>query len=673
MKSSTLQGRVLIASLIAACVAMIAVIWWYYARQRDAIETAMLRELAAIAAVKVDQIANWRSERVANGRVLASSETMRLAGRVLSGREATAADRADLLDVMRRLEREYTYTGVALVDREGNIRLQSTSGHPVPSRLRQFAQAAIQAGEVRLQDLYLDAVLGRPLMAVTIPVHDLGAVILEIDPSRFLYPYISDWPGPSKTAESLLVRPVGANEILYLNELRHQRGTALVFRRSFAMDLPPSRYFENGFAGKRLDYRGVPVMGIARHVPNSPWYLVTKIDAAEVEAPVRRRAWEIALITALIGVAITAGVGFIWRAQQAHIFREREAWFYAVANDTPAYLWMASANQQNSFINTPFRKFLGAEQQLLTKDRFEYVHPEDVDCARARFLECLAGRSEYNNEYRVRRFDGEYRWVTTKGMPRFSPTGEFLGYAGSVIDITDRREAEERLRTANGALAAELAERTLNEREIRSLSARLINAQEEERARIARELHDDLSQQIAALSIAMGNLKRQVPTQETDVRNQSDRIQQKLVQFAESLRLLSHQLHPAVLEHSGLASALRAYCDEFATLTGIRVSFHAEGSFDHVAAPAALGLYRIVQEALQNVAKHANTTDAEVALQYSEGKLCLTIADRGAGMEVFPARSGLGLLSIKERTRLLGGTVEILSRPNQGTTITIVV
>jgi len=211
------------------------------------------------------------------------------------------------------------------------------------------------------------------------------------------------------------------------------------------------------------------------------------------------------------------------------------------------------------------------------------------------------------------------------------------------------------------------------EREIKALSGRLMNAQEEERARLARELHDDLSQQIAALSIALGNLKRQIPNQESEARNQSDRIQQKLVLFAESLRRLSHRLHPAVLEHSGLAPALQSYCDEFVALTGIRVSFQTEGSFDHVPASAAVGLYRITQEALQNVAKHSNATEAEVALRYSEGELCLTIADRGVGMESRSAEApvGLGLVSIKERARLLNGTVEILSKANQGTTITV--
>jgi signal transduction histidine kinase len=211
------------------------------------------------------------------------------------------------------------------------------------------------------------------------------------------------------------------------------------------------------------------------------------------------------------------------------------------------------------------------------------------------------------------------------------------------------------------------------ERGIRALSARLITAQEEERARLARELHDDLSQQIAAMSIGMGILKSQIPQQQVDARAQCDRIQQKLVNVAENIRRLSHELHPAVLEHSGLASALRTYCSEFGLLTGVRVSLQAHGSFEDVPIPVALCIYRITQEALQNVAKHANVGAAEVELGRSDGVLYLSVSDRGAGIE--PSRAaplvGLGLVSIKERTRLVNGAVEIQSKPNQGTTVRV--
>jgi signal transduction histidine kinase len=228
-----------------------------------------------------------------------------------------------------------------------------------------------------------------------------------------------------------------------------------------------------------------------------------------------------------------------------------------------------------------------------------------------------------------------------------------------------------------GLLARNLKIRVLQsrqaEQEIKALSERLMNAQEEERARLARELHDDLSQQVAALSIGMSNLKRQIPQQQMEVREQSDRIQQKLVHVAESIRRLSHELHPAVLQHSGLAAALRTYCSEFELLTGIRVSLQAYGSFESVPSPVALCIYRITQEALQNVAKHANVGEADVELRRSDGILCLSVSDHGSGIKPSPAATtvGLGLVSIRERTRLVNGTLEIQSKPERGTTVLV--
>jgi signal transduction histidine kinase len=226
-----------------------------------------------------------------------------------------------------------------------------------------------------------------------------------------------------------------------------------------------------------------------------------------------------------------------------------------------------------------------------------------------------------------------------------------------------------------GLLARNLKRRVLQsrlaEQEVRALSERLINVQEEERARLARELHDDISQQVAALSIGMSNLKRQIPQQQGDAREQSDRIQQKLVHVAESIRRLSHELHPAVLEYSGLAAALRTYCSEFKLLTGIRVSLQADGSFESVPSPVAVCIYRITQEALQNVAKHAKVAEAEVELIRSDATLCLSVSDHGPGIKPSCGATpvGLGLASIRERTRLVNGTFEIQSKPEQGTTV----
>jgi signal transduction histidine kinase len=279
----------------------------------------------------------------------------------------------------------------------------------------------------------------------------------------------------------------------------------------------------------------------------------------------------------------------------------------------------------------------------------------------------------YTSEFRIRRFDREYRMVVNEAVPRFSASGSFLGFAGSMLDVTGRRRAEEQLRAANENLQTELAGRILHEQEIQSLSARLIGAREEARKRLARALHDDLNQQIAAISFAVGNLKRHIPAEEAEMRAQCDRIHQKLVQIADAVRRMSHELHPAMLEYHGLAPALRVCCVEFGALTGIEVSLTTDGSFDDVPSPTALCVYRVTQEALQNVAKHARAATARVDLSQAEGILRLTVSDSGVGIAPngAGAKTGLGLMSIKERVRFAGGSVEIASEVNHGTRLTV--
>jgi len=228
------------------------------------------------------------------------------------------------------------------------------------------------------------------------------------------------------------------------------------------------------------------------------------------------------------------------------------------------------------------------------------------------------------------------------------------------------------LREANEALAAELRERTRSEQEVRALSARLINAQEAERTRIARELHDNFSQQIAVVSIATSNLKMRLPAELEEAVAQSGRIQQTLTSLGEGVRRLSHELHPAVLQYSGLEAALGNYCAEFAALTAHRIAFSTEGVFDDVSPEVSLCVYRVAQEALQNSIKHARVDEAEVALKREGDALCLTASDRGVGMDA-SAAGGLGLVSIRERTRLVNGRLEIKSCPGAGVTIALTV
>jgi len=666
---TTVHGWLLLGSLAIATVATILALQWYYVQQRNAIETATVRQLEAVSNTKTAQIVNWRLERIGDGHVLASTPVMRIARKILANPKTSPAERSDLLDVIQNMARSFLYSGAALVDNDGHVVLEwhdSSRASPDPWK---EGLAAAKNGGVPLSELYKDPASGRILMALVVPVSGQGALILEIDAGRFLYPYLDSWPGASRTGETYLVR-VDGNVMLFLSNLRYAPGSALVRRRPLAQVMSVARA-PHGSLTKAIDYRGVPVIVIVRAVPESTWNLVTKMDQEEVYSPLRRLLQEMTLIIVLIALTNAAGIGLVWRNRQLRVHREREEWFQRVANDTPAYLWMVSGTEGDNFINRSLAEFLGVHDLPLRTDWIKYVHPHDADAVWKKTRECLAERREYSGEFRIRRCDGEYRVVVMHGVPRCSPQGDFLGFAGAITDITERDAAEKRLRETNKTLARELEERTRTEKQIQALSARLINAQEEERTRLARELHDDLSQQVAAVSIAMSNLKREIPEPQQTVRSHVERMQQKLAQLAESTRRISHELHPAVLQHLGLAAALRAYCAEFTSLTGIQVALATDGSFDETPAAASLCLYRIAQEALQNVAKHARVQEAVVSLDHSDGLLHLAVSDKGKGIEPGLAATGLGLISIRERVRLLGGRAEIRSEPGEGTVVAV--
>jgi signal transduction histidine kinase len=225
----------------------------------------------------------------------------------------------------------------------------------------------------------------------------------------------------------------------------------------------------------------------------------------------------------------------------------------------------------------------------------------------------------------------------------------------------------------NRDLALQVLERTIAEQEIKALSERLINAQEEERRRIARELHDDLSQQIAAISVSLSNIRLRHPGREAEDGEQLEKLRDRMARLANGIRKLSHELHPAILDYGDLATVLRAHCTEFSALGGVSVSFVANGGFKDLPAEVALCLYRVTQEALRNVAKHSGTTRASVQLERSGDEVSLTVSDRGVGFHLDQARAsgGLGLVSIKERIRLVNGTFECKSVPNRGTIVKV--
>ena len=211
----------------------------------------------------------------------------------------------------------------------------------------------------------------------------------------------------------------------------------------------------------------------------------------------------------------------------------------------------------------------------------------------------------------------------------YGPDGGFTGYVGIDIDITERKNAEDRTRESRAALEA-------SHREIQHLAGRLIEAQDAERARVARDLHDDVSQQLAGLSIALSGLKRRMDESHVSEDLQADlrALHQRTATLAQNVRHLSHDLHPTVLRHAGLVAALTSYCAELERSHGTVVNCSAEGDFAAIAPEAALCLYRIAQEALRNVIAHAGASRADVRLRRTGDHAEITIADDGKGFDL---------------------------------------
>lgn len=227
-----------------------------------------------------------------------------------------------------------------------------------------------------------------------------------------------------------------------------------------------------------------------------------------------------------------------------------------------------------------------------------------------------------------------------------------------------------------GRLAAEfnrmaevLQRTTVSKDELQVLAGRLITAQEDERRRVARELHDDLTQRLAAIAIETGNLSR-LPDRESGAwRTELEQIRLKLAGLSDEVHRLSRRLHPSVLDDLGLAAAVESECRAFFEQGGAPVEFEARGDFAAIPAETRLALYRIAQEALRNVRRHAAAESVWIRLEQSGDEIFLEIGDDGRGFDrrAVQKQPGLGLASMEERVRLLGGRIEIESAPGQGT------
>jgi PAS domain S-box-containing protein len=333
--------------------------------------------------------------------------------------------------------------------------------------------------------------------------------------------------------------------------------------------------------------------------------------------------------------------------------RESEKRFRLMADTTPALIWMCDKEGRVTYLNERRLEFTGSDATAGFGDSWTgFVHPDDLGAVLRATEEALSSHKPFSREYRLRRHDGSYRWMLDVAAPRANADGSFIGLIGSATDITDQKMARSALEGIGG---------------------KLIEAQEEERTRIARELHDDICQRLALLSIELDAVTHDGEKSETSFNRALEKIQHRCVEITQDVQSLSHKLHSSKLEYLGLVAALQSFCNEFSEQMHVHVDF----THDHVPRQlpheVSLTLFRVTQESLQNALKYSGTTHFAVQLQGASDGIHLKVIDHGSGFDVENARgvNGLGLISMQERANLVRGTFSIESTPQLGTRISL--
>lgn len=355
---------------------------------------------------------------------------------------------------------------------------------------------------------------------------------------------------------------------------------------------------------------------------------------------------------------VGAETDITWRKEAEEAMRRRKHEFHTLADNVPAFFSYVDRDRRYRFVNKPYEELFqrpsdqivgSTIQELLGSEGYAVVQP---------YLEASFGGQEVSFEYPLVVSGGAQYWFSARYVPDRDEQGRVVGLFVLLADVTTFKLSEADLRN--------------KEHQLRNLSARLLEAQEEERRRIAQELHDDFAQRLVSLAIDLRTVQRDVPSVDSLIASRLQRLGDSAERLATDLQQVAHQLHPSILEHVGLEAAVREQIDEFALRTGLKAEIIVRQLPHAVPGEQALCLYRVLQESLRNVQKHAAATHVLVRLLQTGRGVGLCVHDDGHGFKETNgavSRKGLGLTSMEERLRALEGTFRIRTKPGEGTEI----
>jgi len=436
-------------------------------------------------------------------------------------------------------------------------------------------------------------------------------------------------------------------------------------RLSDALSHAQSNHFDVALLDLGLpDARGLDaVRTFIRISPNVPVLVLTGLDDASVGLlAIQEGAQDYLLKRDIQASELSRAIRYaIERHRIATALRASEERFQLAVNGATAGLWDWNLQTGAMYLSSCFKEIMGYEDSDLPNEARvlrNTIHPDDADRVSASLKAHLEHKRVYDVEYRIRTRSPDFRWVQSRGQALWNDSDQPYRMVGWIMDITDRKHASEALRESR--------------EELQRLSAYIQHVREEEKNRVARELHDDLGQQLATLKVEAATIEDHLRADETAAAIANLRKVYSLIdQIIGSVRRIAAGLRPAMLDDLGLTPAVNWLLDEFSERHEVQVVRRIDDiEFNHEGGTA---VFRIVQEALTNIARHSGATLVTLEIMREQTNCIVLVVDDGGGC-TFDARhnaNAFGLLGMRERAARLGGSIRIKTAPSQGFALTV--